>query len=220
MPLPLPTPPAITQPAPSSPAEEIILPANDAMSGHQSAMAEAAKKWPEEVIHVTSEGLDDSGLFHMTFSHKPSSETHDGGHSPEEPLSENDGGIKTPKAVIFLSGDRQGFGAMPSAPPSPGRPVIVATKGDGEDHLIMDARWKDALNGQGLLWTQRLSWKYRTQTVVFRNILDGHAILEQGGSAVDCGVTVDDPRKAVEQCLNDDAESVPSEDKTNPDASP
>lgn len=211
MPLP-PPPPAIiwqqTTPTPS--VEEIIVGAKDALSGHQAAMSEASEKWPGQKIHVMAEGLDEAGQFHLTFSHESvsgSTKTSSpiGPPASSAPDSDKEEGISTPKAVIFLSGDTSGFGQMPSAPPSSGKPIIVATKGDSEDHQIMDGRWKDALNGDGLLWTSRLAWKYRTSTVVFRNAANGRTVLEQNGAAVDCGKTPDDPRKAVEKCLSDDS---------------
>lgn len=211
MPLPPIPPPSISQAAASAPSiEEIILAAKDAISGHQAAVAEAERKWSGQAIHIMTEGLDESGQFHLTFSHEPN----DAGASAtgmssqkkdaDQDAASSSNGISTPRAVIFLTGDSTSFGDMSSEPPSAGSPIIVATRGDGEDHQIMDSRWKAALSGQELLWSSRLSWKYRTQTVVFRDKTTGHAILEQGGAAIDCGITPSDPRKTVERCLSDD----------------
>ncbi len=173
-----------------------------------------------------AEGLDESGQFHMTFSHEPAASGVAGSpeSSPQQAAGADSdppsGGIRTPRAVIFLTGDPSAFGDMPPAPPSTGSPIIVATRGDREDHQIMDSRWKAALNGQELLWTARLAWKYRTQTVVFRDKTTGHAILEQGGAAIDCGETPDDPRKTVERCLSDDSGNTEQEDGTQAEITP
>ena len=187
------------------PQTTISVPAADNVTGHIMAMEQASHQWPGQSIRVVSEGLNGS-TFEMTITHSPTSsaEPAQAGTSPmPENTSEADApdGISKPKSVIFLTGDDNDFGEMPS-PPSAGIPQIVATRGDSEDHRRISKKWAAALNGESLLWDGTLAWKYRTQTVVFRNSKTGHTIIEQGSLAADCGNTGNDVRLAVEQCLN------------------
>ncbi len=184
-------------PPPDVSQTTISVPAEDNISGHIKALEQASVTWPGESIRIISEGLNGAN-FEMTLTHGTRASLNEGSaraESPEQPDT-----IKTPTAVIFLLGDGQDFGKMPR-PPTPGKPVIVATRGDAEDHRHASSKWAAALRGETLLWDAKLAWKYRTQTVVFKDETTGRTIIEQSGLAADCGTTGDDVRASVEQCL-------------------
>lgn len=188
------------------PPYEIQADTTDAVAGHNAAWADAQRRWPGKKIEIMSEGVV-SGKFVMVLKVSDGNTDAASGPSGETiPQGETQEEIRVPASIIVLIGDETGFGKDPiSQPATPGKPVIVVTRGDAEDHRLIDGNWAKALNGDAAIWNQRLSWKYRTNTVVLYNPAAKKAIVEQAGLAATCELSDTSSDDTVE------AEQVPDE---------
>lgn len=184
---------------------ELSVQATNPITGHDAIQKEIQKRWPGKNVTIVSEGLQGQNFVSVVgvqtneTNAVPSSneDTAPGGAS----ASDADDGLKQPDIVIVFQGDTKGFGSI-GAPPKPGKPVIVVTRGDSMDHRIMDSKWNATLSGNARIWTPELAWKYRTNTVALYNTETKSMVIEQGDTAVACDDVSGDIRTDVANCLN------------------
>lgn len=164
----------------------------DAIAGHNAVVQEIKKRWPNLQTEILSEGVVNGKFVAIVKANsqpdnKSDNEKSEGSDNNVNNQEDGSEQIKTPSTLIVLIGDEKGFGSdVIEKPASPGKPNIIVTRGDAEDHRLLDERWPRAIKGESSLWDQRLSWKYRTNTVVLINKVEHTAIIEQGDIAAVC----------------------------------